>query len=943
MEWSLSGECTCIHGTCNSGPLGDGLCDMSVGCSGLFTGDNCHRHSMPCSSISSVQGFCHAHAQCIWNELRGDYSCICRPGYKGNGLDCEEIDLCTEKLRGGCHLQATCKKTNPGQRNCTCNKGWSGDGLYCYPASSCSNHSDCDTNSQCIETIPGEHICKCNSGYHGDGKSCVLTDMCTVNNGNCHPKAACVAVGPGQVNCTCSVDLGYTGNGYSCYGNLMKQVQDHSDLTITANLLETLDLDDIELFLDDDYTVFIPTDTAISAFMRKTSASYWQKKENSFTLLNYHTLPNKTSIVELVAMSAVYKKFETMADGFSVHIFKEGKTVILSPGEGSPVRAKVLEADIVATNGYLNVIDQVLEPYYPDPPDTYPDLETFFNTTPQCSIFGKWLKEKNLLKRLEDDLNEYTLFIPSDTYARTVNVTVTRDYLRYYFIPRMRLMASVYDGETAVTDLGIRYQLVYNVLGWDKFSVNNIPISTPDIFTLGGVVNIIDGLLHPVLHTCNETRKSVEFGICHECTTSYLCPEGYMVYKGADEVQDCTYAVKSWFGNRAVKGCRGLCVIDKVIEGCCSGYYGPSCQECPGGPETPCHGGGHCSDGITGNGQCVCTGHFTGLACDKCIHGWTGTKCDIDMYGCGYRNGGCHKAAVCHRGDDGRISCKCASGYRGNGYNCTGPCEINNGGCHINANCLYKAAVGITCSCKAGYVGNGKDACNSDIFSTLLTLDGASQFVKSVLLANDGNKTLDLLQTSGNEKLTVLVPVDSSLNNRILSASELQHQIALSNDTVTLSSITPHTYLLRTLAGDAVIIRYDSQSSKFLANNTKVSQSDIMCTNGVIHLVSSAFTKPSVRSQSPETAPPIIAIVVPVVVIVVLVTMVIVAVMIYKKTQFGYWKLFHKWVPNKESGSDTTSEARLSFNDPDSPRSSSGSTGNTNFGNPLFQMNEDDL
>lgn len=82
-----------------------------------------------------------------------------------------------------------------------------------------------------------------------------------------------------------------------------------------------------------------------------------------------------------------------------------------------------------------------------------------------------------------------------------------------------------------------------------------------------------------------------------------------------------------------------------------------------------------------------------------------------------------------------------------------------------------------------------------------------------------------------------------------------------------------------------------------------------MCTNGVIHLVSSAFTKPSVRSQSPETAPPIVAIVVPVVVVVVLVTIVIVAIVIYKKTQFGYWKLFHKWVPNKESVSRLLSMA----------------------------------
>ena len=33
-----------------------------------------------------------------------------------------------------------------------------------------------------------QHICVCNSGYHGDGRSCVLTDMCKVHNGKCHPK-----------------------------------------------------------------------------------------------------------------------------------------------------------------------------------------------------------------------------------------------------------------------------------------------------------------------------------------------------------------------------------------------------------------------------------------------------------------------------------------------------------------------------------------------------------------------------------------------------------------------------------------------------------------------------------------------------------------------------------------------------------------------------------
>ena len=51
-------------------------------------------------------------------------------------------------------------------------------------------------------------------------------------------QAVCVAVGPGQVNCTCPIEQGYIGDGrYRCYGNLIKEIQDHPNLTIIANLL----------------------------------------------------------------------------------------------------------------------------------------------------------------------------------------------------------------------------------------------------------------------------------------------------------------------------------------------------------------------------------------------------------------------------------------------------------------------------------------------------------------------------------------------------------------------------------------------------------------------------------------------------------------------------------------------------------------------------------
>ena len=53
-------------------------------------------------------------------------------------------------------------------------------------------------------------------------------------------QAVCVASGPGQVNCTCPLELGYTGNGYNCYGNIIMQIMDHPQLRYVANLIQVL-------------------------------------------------------------------------------------------------------------------------------------------------------------------------------------------------------------------------------------------------------------------------------------------------------------------------------------------------------------------------------------------------------------------------------------------------------------------------------------------------------------------------------------------------------------------------------------------------------------------------------------------------------------------------------------------------------------------------------
>ena len=51
-------------------------------------------------------------------------------------------------------------------------------------------------------------------------------------------QAICTSIGPGQVNCTCPIEQGYIGDGWNhCYGNIIKEIQDHPNLTVVSGLL----------------------------------------------------------------------------------------------------------------------------------------------------------------------------------------------------------------------------------------------------------------------------------------------------------------------------------------------------------------------------------------------------------------------------------------------------------------------------------------------------------------------------------------------------------------------------------------------------------------------------------------------------------------------------------------------------------------------------------
>ncbi|XP_028633881.1 stabilin-2 [Grammomys surdaster] len=721
--------CSCVHGRCNQGPSGDGTCDCDVGwrgvkCDSEITTDNCN-------------GTCHTSANCLLDP-DGKASCKCAAGFRGNGTVCTAINAC-EISNGGCSAKADCKRTTPGSRVCVCKAGYTGDGIVCLEINPClENHGGCDRHAECTQTGPNQAVCNCLPKYTGDGKVCTLINICLTNNGGCSPFAICNYTEEDQRICTCKPN--YTGDGIICRGSIYGELPKNPSTSQYFFQLQEHAVQ--ELAGPGPFTVFAPSS---NSFDQEPRIKDWDQQGLMSQVLRYHVVACQQLLLE--NLKEVTNATTLQGEPISISVSQD--TVFINN------KAKVLSSDIISTNGVIHIIDKLLSPQnlLITPKDALGRVLqnlTTVATNHGYTRFSKLIQDSGLLKVITDPMHTpVTLFWPSDKALQALppeqqdflfnedNKDKLMAYLKFHVIRDTRALPSdlprsaswkTLQGSELSVRCGTGSDIGELFLNGQMCRI----VQRGLLFDVGVAYGIDCLLMDPTLGGRCDTFTTFSItGECGSCITTPRCP---LQSKPKGVRKKCIYNPLPF--KRSVEGCQNLCTLVVQIPRCCSGYFMPDCQACPGGPDTPCNNRGTCFDMYTPTGPCLCHTGFNGTACELCWPGRFGPDCQ--PCGCS-EHGQCDEGitgsgqCLCEAGWTGRFcdtptvvipecipacsvhatcmennTCVCDLNYEGDGLTCTVVdfCKQNNGGCAKVAKCSQKDTQ-VSCRCQKGYKGDG--------------------------------------------------------------------------------------------------------------------------------------------------------------------------------------------------------------------------------------------
>ncbi|XP_036616197.1 stabilin-2 isoform X1 [Trichosurus vulpecula] len=779
--------CSCVHGVCNSGLDGDGACL----CYSAYSGPNCDEPIPQCDAL-----LCPENSRCSTSSIdESVLECKCIPNYQGDGRHCEPINPCSQKV---CDSNAHCTYLGPNRHRCTCQDGYKGDGQVCVPVDPCQeDFGGCPTQSTvCQYDGPGKSHCECKEHYQNfvPGLGCSMMDLCESSN-PCDKNADCTMRAPGQTECTCQ--KGYVGDGSTCYGNIMERLQNlnmeprgqwQGKLTSFISLLDKAyawPLSNLGPF-----TVLVPTNKGLKGTNVK---ELLMDKENAQYFVKLHIIAGQVDTEGLNSTDTFYT-----LTGKSGEIFNGDKDNQLRLKlSGGKKKGKIVQGNIIASNGLLHIIDKAMDKMAPVF-ESSTEQTIMAMLQPRYSRFRSLLEVTNVGQALDEGGigGPYTVFVPSDEALNSMEDGIL-DYLlstegsrkllelvRYHIVPFTQLEVANIISKPYIRSMANQI-IQFNTTSNGQILANDVAMEEVEVAAKNGRIYTLTGVLIPpsivpiLPHRCDETQRDMKLGTCVSCGMVYwsVCPassEPLSLF-----TSNCVYDRKIGSEKFPSKGCARYCNSTVKIPKCCKGFYGPDCNQCPGGFSNPCSGNGQCADGLSGNGTCICDDGFQGSHCQfcsdsgkygpqcekkcLCVHGKcdnridsdgaclpgtckdgsAGKFCDKQTTACGPYVQFCHIHANCEYST--RVaSCVCKQGYEGDGTICTevDPCAgIIPGGCSSNAECVKTGTGTHMCVCQPGWTGDGRDC--TAINNCLLPSFGGCHDNASCLYVGPGQHTCE--------------------------------------------------------------------------------------------------------------------------------------------------------------------------------------------------------
>jgi uncharacterized surface protein with fasciclin (FAS1) repeats len=238
------------------------------------------------------------------------------------------------------------------------------------------------------------------------------------------------------------------------------------------------------------FTVFAPTDDAFAKLPEGTVETLLmpENRDQLVAILTYHVVPGKVMAKQVVDLDAA-----ATLNGQRVDIISDEAGVMID-------KAKLVKADVEASNGVIHVIDTVLMPV----------SGTIVDVAADAGAFGTLLaaaKAAGLAEALMGE-DEFTVFAPTDdafaalpegtveSLLEKENLDKLQTILKYHVVSGRVYSDAVLEAKTVTTIAGMEV----NVSVVDgKAMANESAIVKTDIDASNGVIHVIDAVLLPAM------------------------------------------------------------------------------------------------------------------------------------------------------------------------------------------------------------------------------------------------------------------------------------------------------------------------------------------------------------------------------------------------------------------------------------------------------------